>query len=85
MIITKEQVSSILSMMESSDSENHYIAFKAIEGFDFSGDNMGYLIFLFKFSKYSSEEWSINAPEEYSMLKRVGYPMDHLNLTISLK
>lgn len=68
MKINKQEVENILNMMNSADGDNAYVAFKALEAYDFSGSEFGYLVYLYKFGKLSKEEWSKNAESAYKVL-----------------
>jgi hypothetical protein len=68
MKINKQEAENILNMMLSTDQENGYIAFKAIEAHSFTKNDFGYLIYFYKFSKQSADEWKKNAPKAYKAL-----------------
>jgi hypothetical protein len=68
MKITKQEAENILNMMLSTDQENGYMAFKAIEAHNFTKNDFGYLIYFYKFSKYTVDEWKVNAPKSHKVL-----------------
>ena len=72
MKITREEAENIMNMMASSDKENAYLAFKAIEAHDFdSKEDSGYLIYFYKFSKFTIDEWLENAPVACAILRNL--------------
>jgi len=71
MNLTISEADNLLSMLNSNDKDNMYIAFKAIEAHDFSGPDFGYLIYLYKFSNTSIQDWSENAPTPLNKLKNL--------------
>jgi hypothetical protein len=68
MKINKQEAENILNMMLSTDQDNGYMAFKAIEAHSFTKNNFGYLIYFYKFSKYTVDEWEKNAPKAHKIL-----------------
>lgn len=130
MKLNVEEAENLLSMLNSSDNDNKYLALKVIDAHDFSGVDFGYLIYLYKFSKTPLDIWKENAEKAYQiildstnnsqsvltnargltiliekkadqkiidmylrrhtkdlkeMLYMMGYPMDHVDLTINIK
>lgn len=69
MELTRTEADNIMNMLSSDDKENGYLAFKAIEAHQFTDKNIGYLVYFYKFSKYSHLEWKENAPNAYGLLK----------------
>ena len=65
MKLSKAELNNLISMFSSSDSENHVIAFQAIEN---SGLTVPELIVLYKYSKKDSIAWSKQAPKSYKLL-----------------
>ena len=80
MELTKEQANNIINLMQSVDEENHYIAFKSIESFDYKDGKLGYLIYFFKFSKYSAEDWKTQCPMAYNKILSV---IDNINAPLT--
>jgi len=74
MKISKEEAENVMTMLLSTDQENATIGFAAIEAFKFSSDNVGYLIYFYKFSKYTIDQWKTNAPKATAVLKK------HINI-----
>lgn len=71
MKITKEEAENVMSMFDSADEDNGYLAFKAIEAFDFSGENLGYLIYFFKYSRYKLADWKEQSPLCHKLLQNI--------------
>jgi len=65
MKLTKSELSNLISMFNSSDAENHIIAFQAIEN---SRLSLPELIVLYKYSKRDPAVWSNEAPRSYKIL-----------------
>lgn len=74
MKLNKQEAENILNMMLSQDEENGYMAFKAIEAHTFTKNDFGYLIYFYKFSKYTASDWEKNAPKAFKVLS------SHFNL-----
>jgi hypothetical protein len=91
MKISKEEAESVMNMLLSTDKDNATIAFAAVEAFDFNADNIGYLIYFFKFSKFSLNDWEQNSPKSSSKLRKfveVDKPLTYakaINLMIDFK
>jgi hypothetical protein len=75
----KEETKNLLNMLKSSDSENHTIAFQALENADLK-DYKGELIVLYKFSKLPKDTWQTEAPKSYKILSKAAALGDN-NLT----
>jgi hypothetical protein len=75
----KEETKNLLNMLKSSDSENHTIAFQALENADLK-DYKGELIVLYKFSKLPKDTWQTEAPKSYKILNKAAALGDN-NLT----
>lgn len=72
MKINREEAENIMNMLTSSDTENAYLAFKAIEAHDFDNkEDVGFLIYFYKFSKFTMEEWLNNAPVACAILSNL--------------
>ena len=65
MKLSKSELNNLISMFSSSDSENHVIAFQAIEN---SGLTVPELIVLYKYSKKDTITWGKQAPKSYKVL-----------------
>jgi len=91
MKITKEEAENVMNMLLSTDKDNATIAFAAVEAFDFNADNIGYLIYFFKFSKFSLNDWELHSPKSCSKLRKfveVDKPLTYakaINLMIDFK
>ncbi len=75
----KEETKNLLNMLKSSDSENHTIAFQALENADLK-DYKGELLVLYKFSKLPKDTWQTEAPKSYKILSKAAALGDN-NLT----
>jgi hypothetical protein len=67
----KEETKNLLNMLKSSDSENHTIAFQALENADLKD---------YKFSKLPKDTWQTEAPKSYKILNKAAALGDN-NLT----
>ena len=65
MKLSKDELNNLISMFNSSDEDNHVIAFQAIEN---SGLTTPELIVLYKYSKKDSTAWGKQAPNSYKIL-----------------
>ena len=65
MKLSKDELNNLISMFNSSDEDNHVIAFQAIEN---SGLTIPELIVLYKYSKKDSTAWGKQAPNSYKVL-----------------
>lgn len=65
MKLSKDELNNLISMFNSSDEDNHVIAFQAIEN---SGLSVPELIVLFKYSKRDATTWGKQAPKSYKIL-----------------
>jgi hypothetical protein len=68
MIFNKEETRNLLNMLQSSDEENHIIAFEALKNADLS-NYFGELLVLYKFSKLGADKWSKNCKPAHSLIK----------------
>jgi len=66
----KEETKNLLSMLKSTDAENHIIAFQALENADFK-NYKGELLVLYKFSKINYSIWETEAPKSYKILSKL--------------
>lgn len=69
MNLNKSEAENIMRMFESTDKDNGYIAFKALEQYDFNNSNLGYLIYFYKYGKYDKTEWEQNCNLLYKILE----------------
>jgi len=65
----KEETKNLLNMLKSSDSENHTIAFQALNNADLK-NYKGELLVLYKFSKLGKATWEKEAPKAYKTLSK---------------
>lgn len=63
----KEETKNLLGMLKSTDSENHVIAFQALENADLSKYH-GELLVLYKYGKISHSVWEKEAPKAWAIL-----------------
>ena len=70
MKLNQEEAENIMNMLLSQDKDNSTIAFAAIEAFEFNSDNVGYLLYFYKFSKFSLDIWENNSPKAIHVLKK---------------
>jgi hypothetical protein len=66
----KEETKNLLSMLKSTDAENHIIAFQALENADLK-NYKGELLVLYKFSKINYSIWETEAPKSYKILSKL--------------
>ena len=65
MKLSKAELNNLISMFNSSDTENHVIAFQAIENSNLTTQE---LIVLYKYSKKDSIAWGKQSPKSYKIL-----------------
>ena len=65
MKLSKAELNNLISMFNSSDAENHVIAFQAIENSNLTTQE---LIVLYKYSKKDPAVWSKQAPRSYKII-----------------
>lgn len=70
MKLNKSEVENLLNMLTSEDKDNAYVAFQAIEAFEFKKNEIGYLIYLYKFGKPDQVAWQENAPKSFKRLSK---------------
>lgn len=72
MKVTKQEAENIMNMLSSSDKENGYMAFKAIDAHDFTEkEDLGYLLYFYKFSKFTIDDWKEHAGKAGATLSNV--------------
>lgn len=72
MKVTKQEAENIMNMLASSDRENGYMAFKAIDAHDFTEkEDLGYLLYFYKFSKFTISDWVENTAKAGATLSNV--------------
>ena len=65
MKLSKAELNNLISMFNSSDAENHVIAFQAIENSNLTTQE---LIVLYKYSKKDPTVWGKQAPKSYKIV-----------------
>jgi hypothetical protein len=70
MIFSKEETRNLMNMLNSPDSENHTIAFEALNNTDVK-EYMGELIVLYKFSKAPKQEWGKQCVKVYKAINKL--------------
>ena len=68
MIFNKEETKNLIMMLQSSDAENHIVAFEALKNADLS-NYLGELIVLYKFAKLDLAGWKEKCPPAYKVLE----------------
>ena len=71
MELNKKETENLISMLNSSDRDNYYVALKAIDAHDFDDKSVGFLLYLYKFSKSTYEEWENEAPKAAKLLDKL--------------
>ena len=71
MKLNRTEAENVMNMLSSEDTENGFMALKSIDAHDYSDGTEGYLIYFFKFSRYSANEWSQEAPKAYQVLNKL--------------
>ena len=70
MIFDKEETRNLLNMLQSSDQENHIVAFKALQNVDVD-KYIGELLVMYKFSGVSKSDWSEAGKKIHSKLVKI--------------
>jgi len=70
MILNKQEIKNILSMLLSQDKENAIIAFSCLNNYA-SKKHLGELLVLYQFSRTSAEEWEKECKKVFKLLKNV--------------
>ena len=65
----KEETKNLLNMLKSGDSENHTIAFQALQNAELK-DYKGELLVLYKYAKLSASTWEKESPKAYKTLSK---------------
>tara|TARA_R110002020_G_scaffold431389_4_gene641399 strand:+ start:440 stop:832 length:393 start_codon:yes stop_codon:yes gene_type:complete len=69
-IFNKEEIKNILKMFESSDKDNHIIAFKALQNIDIN-KSIGELLFIYKYSNTHQIDWEKECSNVYKRLNNI--------------
>ena len=67
MILSKKEVKNLVSMMKSSDKENHYLVYKVLEDLDLE-TNLGEVLVIFRYGNYRLEEWEQHCKKVYDLI-----------------
>ena len=70
MILNKQEIKNILSMLLSEDKENAIIAFSCLNNYA-SKKHLGELLVLYQFGRISAEEWEKECKKVFKLLKNV--------------
>jgi len=70
MILNKQEIKNILSMLLSEDKENAVIAFSCLYNYA-SKKYLGELLVLYQFGRISAEEWEKECKKVFKLLKNV--------------
>ena len=65
----KEETKNLLGMLQSTDMENHTVAFEALNNADLK-NYFGELLVLYKYSKKSKSDWEKQCPNAWGILKK---------------
>jgi hypothetical protein len=71
MELNKTETENLLSMLNSSDRDNYYVALKAIDAHEFDDSTVGFLLYLYKFSKCTYAKWKEEAPKSTVILEKL--------------
>ena len=71
MELNKQETENLISMLNSSDRDNYYVALKAIDAHDFDDKSVGFLLYLYKFSKSTHKIWQDEAPKTSKLLDKL--------------
>lgn len=71
MKLQRTEAENIMNMLLSEDKENGFMALKSIDAHEYGDGTEGYLIYFFKFSRYSANEWKTEAPKAYEVLNKL--------------
>ena len=67
MILSRKEVKNLVSMMKSSDKENHYLVYKVLEDLDLEA-NLGEVLVIFRYGNYRLDEWEDDCPKVYDFI-----------------
>jgi hypothetical protein len=67
MILSKKEVKNLVSMMKSSDKENHYLVYKVLEDLDLEA-NLGEVLVIFRYGSFRLDEWEDDCPKVYDFI-----------------
>ena len=70
MILNKQEIKNILSMLLSEDKENAIIAFSCLNNYAHK-KHLGELLVLYQFGRTSAEEWEKECKKVFKLLKNV--------------
>ena len=70
MILNKQEIKNILSMLLSEDKENAIIAFSCLNNYA-SKKHLGELLVLFQFGRTAAEEWEKECKKGFKFIKKV--------------
>lgn len=71
MELNKQETENLISMLNSSDRDNYYIALKAIDAHEYDDKSVGFLLYLYKFSKSTYKTWQEEAPKACKILENL--------------
>ena len=67
MILSRKEVKNLVSMMKSSDKENHYLVYKVLEDLDLEA-NLGEVLVIFRYGYFRLDKWEKNCEKVYSFI-----------------
>lgn len=76
-IIDKERFNNLLSMLNSTDEQNHIVAFSAIEELDFALNRMP-IVMLKKKAVNTPDAWRAHAPKTLTNIEALGFDVNRI-------
>ena len=67
MILSKDEVKNLVSMMKSSDNENHYLVYKVLEDLDLEA-NLGEVLVIFRYGNFRLDAWEDDCKKVYDFI-----------------
>ena len=67
MILSRKEVKNLVSMMKSSDKENHYLVYKVLEDLDLEA-NLGEVLVIFRYGNFRLDEWEDDCIKVYDFI-----------------
>jgi len=67
MILSRDEVKNLVSMMKSSDKENRYLVYKVLEDLDLEA-NLGEVLVIFRYGNYRLDEWEHHCKNIYDFI-----------------
>ena len=67
MILSRKEVKNLVSMMKSSDKENHYLVYKVLEDLDLEA-NLGEVLVIFRYGNFRLDEWEYHCKKAHAFI-----------------